>query len=255
MKRILIVEDEPTLCDAYLLMLNELQRKNKISVFKAFVHNTYQSAIVGINDMVNDRKVPDLCILDHRLNSVGSDKENGLELGIHLREQFPDCKIMFITSTAENFLFQIIIERIKPSAFLIKSDIDYLRTGEDIVSVLDGNLVYSKTVNHFTRNNQFSKFGMDSLELKVPEEELEDHLSKFRVKSYKDRQSKTNKAPKEQQQISASVNELKEIKKKYNPYLLLHLYPSIIPLETSARGTTHSAALRPSANSRHPTSH
>lgn len=53
---------------------------------------------------------------------------------------------------------------------------------------------------------------MDSLELKVPEEELEDYLSKFRVKSYKDRQVKENKAPKEQQQISASERELKEIK-------------------------------------------
>lgn len=53
---------------------------------------------------------------------------------------------------------------------------------------------------------------MDSLELKVPEEDLEDHLSRYRVKSYKDRKTKGNKAPKEQQQISASERDLKELK-------------------------------------------
>src|SRR5690606_2884116 len=49
---------------------------------------------------------------------------------------------------------------------------------------------------------------MDSLEIKVPAEELEEHLSKVRVQSSRDRKAKENKAPKSQQQITASKKEL-----------------------------------------------
>ncbi len=55
---------------------------------------------------------------------------------------------------------------------------------------------------------------MDSLELKVPAESLEEHLRKVRVMSSMDRKAKTNKAPKEQQTITASKRELSEIKSR-----------------------------------------
>jgi len=55
---------------------------------------------------------------------------------------------------------------------------------------------------------------MDSLEIKVPAEDLEEHLSKVRVQSSRDRKAKENKAPKSQQQIPASKNELQQIKSR-----------------------------------------
>lgn len=51
---------------------------------------------------------------------------------------------------------------------------------------------------------------MDSLKLKVPEEELEAYLSKVRVQSYRDRKV-INKAAKEQQTITDNTQELKAI--------------------------------------------
>ena len=57
---------------------------------------------------------------------------------------------------------------------------------------------------------------MDSLELKVPEQELAAHLADIRHISNRDkgtyRKAKENKASKEQQQITASDKELKEVK-------------------------------------------
>lgn len=61
---------------------------------------------------------------------------------------------------------------------------------------------------------------MDSLELKVPKEELESHLKRIRHISSIDkeqkpfRKSKINKAPKEQQEITASDKELQAIKSR-----------------------------------------
>lgn len=55
---------------------------------------------------------------------------------------------------------------------------------------------------------------MESLELKVPEDELDEHLRKVRAMSTVDKKPKENKASKEQQTLSASDKELNEIKKR-----------------------------------------
>src|SRR5699024_12030143 len=60
---------------------------------------------------------------------------------------------------------------------------------------------------------------MDSMEVKVPEEELEAHLRKLRKISAANkekplRQSKTNKAAKDQQHLSSSSTELQEIRSR-----------------------------------------
>jgi transposase len=52
---------------------------------------------------------------------------------------------------------------------------------------------------------------MDSLELKVPEEELEEYLRKVRYMSSKDRNPRINKASKEEQTITANTQQLKGI--------------------------------------------
>ena len=53
---------------------------------------------------------------------------------------------------------------------------------------------------------------MDSLELKVPEEKLEEYIRKARYLSRPDRKAKQNKASEKQQTITASNRELKELK-------------------------------------------
>jgi len=53
---------------------------------------------------------------------------------------------------------------------------------------------------------------MESLELKVPEETLEDHLKKVRIMSQADRAVKTNKASESQQKITASKEQIRDLK-------------------------------------------
>lgn len=55
---------------------------------------------------------------------------------------------------------------------------------------------------------------MDSLELKVPEEELDRHLLKIRAQSRGDRKAKENKATQGQRKISAGKSELRDIKSR-----------------------------------------
>ncbi|MCP3683107.1 MAG: IS1182 family transposase, partial [bacterium] len=55
---------------------------------------------------------------------------------------------------------------------------------------------------------------MDSLELKVPEESLEDHLRKVRYMSSQDRKVSQDKATEDQRKITASDRQLKEIQSR-----------------------------------------
>lgn len=55
---------------------------------------------------------------------------------------------------------------------------------------------------------------MDSLELKVPAESLDEHLRKVRYMSSPDRKAKQDKAPEEQKKITASDRQLNEIKSR-----------------------------------------
>jgi len=55
---------------------------------------------------------------------------------------------------------------------------------------------------------------MESVELKVPEEELEDHLRKVRAMSKVDKKPKADRAAKEQKTLSATEGELKAIKSR-----------------------------------------
>lgn len=59
---------------------------------------------------------------------------------------------------------------------------------------------------------------MDSLELKVPEETLEEHLKKVRIMSSADRPAKSNKAPESQQKITATENQLRDLKTTQNKW-------------------------------------
>jgi len=53
---------------------------------------------------------------------------------------------------------------------------------------------------------------MESLELKVPEETLAEHLKKVRIMSQADRPVKTNKASETQQKVTASKEEIRDLK-------------------------------------------
>ncbi|MEM1260340.1 MAG: hypothetical protein AAF575_00200 [Bacteroidota bacterium] len=167
MKRILIIEDEPTLSDAYLFILNRLHKQNKIDAFVPYVCNSYERALDTIRRMALASEVPMACILDYRLKESKHNKKNGLELGMMIRDHFPACKILFITSITDKYLFHSIIQTLNPSAFLVKSDIDQKRTAEDILSVLEGKLVYSKAINDFVRNNPYSNNKLDMKDVQM----------------------------------------------------------------------------------------
>jgi transposase len=61
---------------------------------------------------------------------------------------------------------------------------------------------------------------MDSLELKVPQQDLDTHLKQVRAISHADRKAKINKASLEQQTITASPDELQEIRARNRTWSL-----------------------------------
>ncbi len=71
MNQILIVEDEPTLCDAYVFILKNLHSKKRISAFNSYVAHTFQSTVETIGEIIKSKQNLDLCILDFSLKANG----------------------------------------------------------------------------------------------------------------------------------------------------------------------------------------
>jgi transposase len=146
--------------------------------------------LVGyLNNIISDRKLILYC---------GDSLSIRLFLGYDIDESLP-CHST-ISRTRHLFgeaIFQEVFQRV-------------------LSSCIDGGLVAGHTQaidSAFVKANA----SMDSLELKVPEENLEDHLRKVRAISAGDKDqpfriAKENKASKEQQTIQAKDSELRELK-------------------------------------------
>ncbi|MEM6813281.1 MAG: hypothetical protein AAF600_02695 [Bacteroidota bacterium] len=168
MTEIFIVEDEPTLSDAYQFILNGLYNQKKIGPFKSIVFHNYIDTVQAIDDFFKSGKTVDLCILDFRLaQSIIKENENGLTLGLILQKYFPKCKIILITSITEKYIFHTIINELRPSGFFIKSETSFDSLEKDISAVLDGKMVYSNTINEFIKKGTSKDTGLDGKDLKV----------------------------------------------------------------------------------------
>ncbi|UOY06041.1 response regulator [Muricauda sp. SCSIO 64092] len=168
MTEILIVEDEPLLCYAYRNILKDLEKEEDIGPFHILECNTYDSTLNLLDKKFQKNKGLDLCLLDYRLGSKNNDNENGLTIGFKIRQVYPKCKIVVITSISDNYLFNSIFENLNPSSFLIKTDLDYAGIKKKLQLILNGSRVYSQEVNDFLmRRDKLLINKIDKRDLKI----------------------------------------------------------------------------------------
>ncbi|QLG45117.1 response regulator [Costertonia aggregata] len=162
---ILIVEDEPLLCDAYRLVFENISNNTSFSNFDLDIYNDFSSAkeaILGVDDDLH------LVILDIRLRSGDYLAGNSGEgLGILLRKNLPKTKIIVVTSLTSNHRLHMILKYINPEGLLIKSEIDFISIQNDIVAVLKGNNVYSQTTIDFFKQDVGVKLNLDDIDRKI----------------------------------------------------------------------------------------
>lgn len=110
----------------------------------------------------------DLVFLDRSLPPYPEKKiKSGEDLAQLLNKQFPDCKIIMLTSHAEAFVIYDIVHKIRPNGLLIKSDFD----GDELLlafnKILDNKTHYSETVIAALKEQIISQGYLDTLDRQI----------------------------------------------------------------------------------------
>ncbi|WP_299430791.1 response regulator [uncultured Maribacter sp.] len=164
-RKVLIVEDEPFLCDAYKLVFKQIKEVNKNFDFKIDVCNTLDKAKELI--ILNNNPYT-IAIIDIRLRDVKkASLICGDYLGQQIRQRSLDTKIIFVTSVVDNYMFYKVFKKISPEGFMIKSEINYDTFKKDLLLILQNKNRYTESVLSFIKNEMQSKSSLDDIDREI----------------------------------------------------------------------------------------
>ncbi len=162
--KVLIVEDEPLLCQVYETIFNDVYESHHI--FKPSITTcTYYEAA---KETIASDTLFDIAIIDMRLPSkAGVFNEYGKELAAALRASSKATKLVIITSIRSNHLFYQISRAVNPEGFMIKSEIEPESFKEDILRVLNGKVGYTKSIINFFRHQTNNSLLIDDIDREI----------------------------------------------------------------------------------------
>jgi len=159
---VLIIEDHPIIAIAYQNTLQLFEKNNKVK----FNTHTCTSIIEALQKIKNTTY--DLFFLDILLPpSIEDNILNGEQLGVKIRELYPNTKIIVATSLSNNHKIQSIINKVNPDAFLIKNDIAPPELLFTIETVLMGKTYFSDTVHVMFKKIIGNNFSIDEVDQQI----------------------------------------------------------------------------------------
>lgn len=140
---VLIIDDHPLIAEVYESALKHVTKQNKNHQFNITIVNSCDTAIEAIKEL----QTLDLVFLDMSLPKSEDGKYlSGEDVGLELREQLPETKIIVSTTYNDNYRIYNILKNLNPEGFLIKNEFNRKDLVSSIEAVLKGKPAYSKTV-------------------------------------------------------------------------------------------------------------
>lgn len=161
-KKILIVDDHPTMIDGYKSILHSNYQYENIMITAA--HNC-EAAYNCITKII----VPyDIIILDLALPPYESEKlYSGEDLARMIKKLWKDTKIMMITSHTEGFVLYNLIKKLNPEAVLIKSDFKSDEFLNAFTAVINGETYYTNTARQSLKEVGMHNYALDSYDRRI----------------------------------------------------------------------------------------
>lgn len=161
---ILIVDDHPIIINAYKDALKSIT-KNNLSVDSA---TSINKTVQKLYSEDHFKQNYDIIILDVKIPAT-KDKTflSGEDLGIKIREDFPNIKLIISTTLNDNYRVHSILKSLNPDGFFIKNDITSEEFVNAVSSVLKEAPYYSVTVLKLMRKTVSSKLLLDDLDRKI----------------------------------------------------------------------------------------
>ena len=138
-RTILIVDDNPITVDSYQSLLATIESNKQAKYLVAF---TCEQAYNTITSNHLEKQPIDFAFIDISLPPYKEkNMYSGIDTALHVKKQFPQCKIVIISMHKEPLWVNQIFKGLNPEGFIAKSDINYKRFPE-IFQIIEKNEVY-----------------------------------------------------------------------------------------------------------------
>lgn len=161
-KNVLIIEDHPLVYNSYLNAFEAI--KSNDLEFEIIISENCDDALKKINETISISKI-DLVLLDISI-PPSNDRLflSGEDIGIFLRQQLSDIKIIVLTTFNDNFRIHSIIQNINPDGFLVKNDVTFDILMEAINKVILNKTFYSQSVLELGRKLISQPYVIDKID-------------------------------------------------------------------------------------------
>lgn len=138
-----MVDDHPMIIEGYK---NALLDNDRLS-FRIDSANSCSNALEKINQHKEDPY--NLYFLDIQIPPCDSPRIlSGEDLGIYIKKQQPDAKIIILTMFNESLRLQNILKNLDPEGFLVKSDVTPAELLKAVEVVSNGGKYYSESIQN-----------------------------------------------------------------------------------------------------------
>jgi DNA-binding NarL/FixJ family response regulator len=165
---VLIIDDHPLICDAYINALNLVEKGNSNLVFKVSLAHNCDDAFAKIKESSNRILKYQLIFLDIKL-PPSSDRRilSGEDLGLKINELLPEAKIIISTTHNDNYRIYSLLKSLNPDGLLIKNDITSNELVNAITLVLENPPYYSSSVSQTIRNEMLNDLLLDKIDRRL----------------------------------------------------------------------------------------
>lgn len=166
-KSILIIDGCPLICEAYRSITSSINRVKNYSLNINFV-NCSKDGYDIINKIIEDKTTLDIVILELKFSQNDiKNKISGEDLAVIIRKKLPNTKIIISTTSDDNFRIHTLFKTINPEAFILKRDLTSSEFKRAILSIINNDLFYSKSILKLLRKEISSSFLIDSMDRKI----------------------------------------------------------------------------------------
>ncbi|MES2485799.1 MAG: DNA-binding response regulator [Bacteroidota bacterium] len=161
---VLIVEDHPLTAAVYCNILHDDKNTEWHTVIGLDCKQGYDAIITA----KGNNKPFDLAIIDYSLPSYPDKKLfSGVDVALLIKKNFPDCKLLMITSHIEILIIYDLIRKINPHGLVTKNDINTDNLYDIINDVLQGKLFKSPQIKACIKEVWTKDFIFDDYNRKI----------------------------------------------------------------------------------------
>lgn len=165
---VLIIDDHPLICEAYINALNLVEKENSELVFNISLAHNCDVAYTKIKESSKRLLKYELVFLDIKL-PPSKDKKilSGEDLGLKINDLLPESKVIVSTTYNDNYRIYSLLKSLNPDGLLIKNDITARELVNAITLVLKSPPYYSSSVSQKIRNEMLNDLLLDKIDRRL----------------------------------------------------------------------------------------